>query len=73
MNERSHEMTKVDATAEVFWTAFNVLPREDKRAVIRRLIQDDNLRRDLMDLALIEERRNEPSRPLQEYLKEVRP
>jgi hypothetical protein len=65
-------MTKVEATAEVFWTAFNVLPREDKQAVIRRLIQDDSLRRDLMDLALIEERRNEPSRPLREYLKEER-
>jgi len=65
-------MTKVEATAEVFWTAFNVLPREDKQAVIRLMIQDENLRRDLMDLALIEERRDEPSRPLKDYLKEVR-
>ncbi len=60
-------MTKVEATAEVFWTAFSVLPREDKQAIIRRLLRDDNLRRDLMDLALIEERRSEPSRPLREY------
>jgi hypothetical protein len=65
-------MTKVEATAEVFWTAFNVLPREDKQAVIRLMIQDENLRRDLMDLALIEERRDEPSRPLKDYLKEAR-
>lgn len=64
-------MTKVEATAEVFWTAFSVLPREDKQAVIRRMLQDDNLRRDLMDLTLIEERRSEPSRPLREYLKET--
>jgi hypothetical protein len=59
-------MTKTEATAEVFWTAFNVLPVEEKSAIIR----DENLRRDLMDLALIEERRNEPERPLREYLKE---
>jgi len=63
-------MTKTEATAEVFWTAFNVLPAEEKRAVIQRIIRDENLRRDLMDLALMEERRNEPARPLHEYLKE---
>ncbi len=63
-------MTKTEATAEVFWTAFNVLPVEEKRAIIRRIIRDESLRRDLMDLALMEERRNEPERPLREYLKE---
>lgn len=63
-------MTTTQATAEVFWTAFNVLPVEEKRAVIQYMIQDENLRRDLMDLSVIEERRNEPGRPLREYLKE---
>jgi hypothetical protein len=63
-------MTKTEATAEVFWTAFNVLPAEEKRAIIKRIIGDENLRRDLMDLAIIEERRNESERPLREYLKE---
>ena len=63
-------MTKTEATAEVFWTAFKVLPIEEKRAIIRRIIRDENLRRDLMDLAIIEERRNEPERPLRDYLKE---
>ena len=65
-------MTKTEATADVFWTAFNVLPLEEKRAVLLRIIRDENLRRDLMDLALIEERRNEPGRPLREYLHEKR-
>jgi hypothetical protein len=63
-------MTKTEATAEVFWTAFNVLPAEEKRAIIQRIIRDESLRRDLMDLALMEERRSEPGRPLREYLKE---
>jgi len=63
-------MTKTEATAEVFWTAFNALLPEEKRAVVQRIVRDENLRRDLMDLALIEERRNEPERPLREYLKE---
>jgi hypothetical protein len=65
-------MTKTEATAEVFWTAFNVLPVEEKRAFIQRIIRDETLRRDLMDLAIIEERRNEPGRQLQDYLKEKR-
>ena len=63
-------MTKTEATAEVFWTAFNVLPVEEKHAVLQRIIRDETLRRDLMDLSIIEERRNEPERPLRNYLKE---
>ncbi len=63
-------MTSTQATAEVFWTAFKVLPIEEKRAVLQRIIRDENLRRDLMDLSIIEERRNEPGRPLRDYLKE---
>ena len=63
-------MTKTQATAEVFWTAFSVLPVEEKRAVIQHIVRDENLRRDLMDLSIIEERRNEPERPLRELLKE---
>ncbi len=63
-------MTSTQATAEVFWTAFKVLPVEEKRAVLQKIILDENLRRDLMDLSIIEERRNEPGRPLRDYLKE---
>jgi hypothetical protein len=32
--------------------------------VLRRIVQSSRLRRDLMDLAVIEERRAEPARPL---------
>ena len=63
-------MNQTEATAEVFWMAFSALPVEEKHTFIQRIIRDKNLRRDLMDLALIEERRNEPERPLREYLKE---
>jgi hypothetical protein len=65
-------MTKTEATAEIFWTAFNRLPGKEKRAVIQHLIRDETMRRDLMDLALIEERRDEPGRPLRDYLQESR-
>ena len=62
-------MTQTDATAEVFWTALKALPRQEQQAVIRRVLRDGKLRRDLMDLAVIEERRAEPARPLRAYLK----
>jgi hypothetical protein len=67
---KEQKMTTTQATAKVFWTAFKVLPIEEKRAVLQYIILDENLRRDLMDLSVIEERRNEPGRPLREYLKE---
>ncbi len=61
-------MTATSATAEVFWTAFRVLPRKEQQAILYRLLKDKNLRQDLIDLALIESRRREPARPLREYL-----
>lgn len=57
-------------TAEAFWMAFQALSMPEQRAVIERLLQDKDFREDLMDIALIERRRDEPSRPLREYLAE---
>jgi hypothetical protein len=65
-------MTKTEATAEVFWTAFRVLPRKEQQEFLQRILKNKNLREDLLDLALIESRRTEPTRPLREYLKETR-
>lgn len=64
-------MTEVEATAEVFWTAFKVLPKAEQQAILRRLVQDQKLSRDILDLSLIEERRSEPARPFDEYLKKI--
>jgi hypothetical protein len=51
-------LTKSESSAEVYWIAFRGLPRADQRLVIKRIIGDKNLRRD------------EPARPLREYLAE---
>jgi hypothetical protein len=61
-------MIQVEATAEVFWTALKALPRKEQQAILHRVVQDEKLRHDLIDLAVIEERRTEPARPLREYL-----
>ena len=62
-------MIAIEATAEVFLTALRALPRKQQQAVLRRVLQDEKLRRDMLDLAMIEERRAEPARPLREALK----
>ncbi len=65
-------MTKTQATAEVFWTAFEALRPADKQAVLRRLLQDEAVRHDLLDLATIASRAGEPARPLDKYLEGAR-
>jgi hypothetical protein len=61
-------MTTADATAEVFWTAFRSLPKRGREAVIEKLLKDKEFMEDLIDIALLEQRRKEPSRSLDEYL-----
>jgi len=63
-------MGKAEAVAEVFLTALRSLPKSGRDRVLLGLVKDRSLRRDLMDLAVIEERRGEPSRPFREYLNE---
>ncbi len=63
-------LTKAQATADVFWVAFRELPRDEQNLVIQHLISDENLRHDLMDLAVIEERHNELQRSLRAYISE---
>lgn len=57
-----------DATSEVFWLAFNALPKREREAVVKRLLRDKKFVKDVIDTALIERRRNEPSRDLDDYL-----
>ena len=57
-------MTKAQgATADVFLTALKALPKGQRDAVVVRIARDRVFRRDILDLALIGERRSEPSRP----------
>jgi hypothetical protein len=41
---------------------------KERQAFLERLIADPRVRDDLLDAALIEERRDEPTRPLKEVL-----
>jgi len=59
-----------EARAEVFWLAFKSMPKEDQQTIVEKLLMDKDFRHDLIDISIIEQRRNEPSRPLADYLAE---
>lgn len=61
-------MTIAQATLEIFWTAFHSLSKKNKEVVVARLLKDKEFKHDLIDIAVIEQRRKESSCPLEEYL-----
>jgi uncharacterized protein YbaA (DUF1428 family) len=61
-------MKAVESRAEVYLMAIQSLSKAEKEAVITRLLEDPRLREDILDLAVIQQRQGEPSRPLTEYL-----
>jgi hypothetical protein len=63
-------MTTSQATAEVFATAFRALPKKERQAVLAIITDDKEVREDLLDLAVLAQRREEPSRPFREFLAE---
>lgn len=64
-------MITEEAKAEVFWLAFKGLPKKEQQLIVQKLLQDREFLEDLLDIAIIEQRRSEPSRPLEDYLAEL--
>jgi hypothetical protein len=48
--------------------ALQSLSKAEKKAVINRLLEDESLREDILDIVLIQQRQGEPRRPFREYL-----
>ncbi len=65
-------MRTVEATSEVFWTAFRALPKTQRHAVVERLLKDKEFMEDLIDIIILEQRQGEPTRPLDAYLAQGR-
>lgn len=63
-------MDTIENRSEVFWMAFSSLSKKERQAVVERLLKDPEFREDLMDIAVFEQRKYEPSRPFREYLEE---
>ena len=63
-------MKTAESRAEIYLMALQSLSKVEKRVVIARLLEDDRLREDILDLALIQKRQGESSRPFHDYLAE---
>ena len=63
-------MKAAESRAEVYLMALQSLSEAEREAVITRLLEDPQLREDILDLAVIKQRQGEPSRPFTEYLAE---
>lgn len=60
--------SSVEATAAVFWTAFQALSRKERDAVLKKMLSEKDFVEDLMDIVTINKRKDEPSRSLDAYL-----
>ncbi|MDP2167287.1 MAG: hypothetical protein Q8J64_03020 [Thermodesulfovibrionales bacterium] len=58
------------ATAEVFYTAFKTMPKKEQNVFLVKVLKDERLREDLMDIAIAEGRVKSKSRRFRDFLKE---
>ena len=61
-------MKAVESRAGVYLMAIQSRFRAEREAVIARLLEGPQLREDMLDLAVIQQRRGEPFRPFRKYL-----
>ena len=61
-------MTQPQATAEVFWTAFQGMKPAERELFIGKLMKDKSLAEDLRYAAVIEKRKNDSTVSLDDYL-----
>lgn len=64
-------MAPYQATAEVFMTAFKALPAKERSSFLSRLLQDNSLREDIMDIAIGTKRSKEKAKPFRDFLKSI--
>jgi hypothetical protein len=62
--------TATQSKAEIYLMALQSLSKAERKAVITRLVEDESLREDILDIALIRQRQSESGRPFREYLSE---
>ena len=63
-------MKATQSRADIYLIALESLSKAEKKAVIARLLEDESLREDILDIALIQQRQGESSRPFREYMAE---
>jgi hypothetical protein len=62
-------MSAIEATAEVFVTAFKSLKPRQREVVLERILADVELSADIADTLALESRRRQPRQPFRQALK----
>ena len=65
-------MTTKQATAEVFFTAFRALPKQEQNAFLFTIIKDHSFRKDLIDLTIAVKRSTEKCSKLNVFAKNLK-
>lgn len=65
-------MSAAQAAAEIFVTAFKSLKRNQREAVLERMLTDEDLSEDLADTLALESRRHQPRQSFRQALKELK-
>ena len=64
-------MSAIEATAEVFVTAFKSLKPRQREAVLERMLEDKDISSDIANTLELEARRHQPRQPFRQALKEL--
>ena len=65
-------VSAIEATAEVFVTAFKTLKPRQREAVLTRMLTDVELSEDIADTLALEARRHQPRQSFRQALKELK-
>jgi len=65
-------MSPKEAVADVFMTAFQALSEAEQDAILVKMVKDEELRQDLVDLAIAETRSREKTRSFKTVLREIK-
>ena len=64
-------MAPYQATAEIFMSAFKAMPTKERNSFLVKLLKDNSLREDVVDLAIAIKRGREKTKPFRGFLKSI--
>ncbi len=64
-------MAPYQATAEIFMTAFKALPTRERNTFLTKLLKDNSLREDILDIAVAAKRSHEKTKTFRTFLKSI--
>jgi hypothetical protein len=64
-------MSAIEATAEVFVTAFKSLKPRQREAVLERMLEDKDISSNIADTLELEARRHQPRQPFRQVMKKL--